>query len=131
MVASTEHFALHCLALPSMPELPPGEPARVHRANALAGPASLFPTPGAWIGALVPKRWARRAVTRNALKRQIYTLAASLATGQTQSAYVVRLRKAFARVDYVSASSLLLKQAARRELLALMPSASGPEAGRC
>jgi RNase P protein component len=27
-----------------------------------------------WIGALIPKRWAKRAVTRNAIKRQIYTV---------------------------------------------------------
>ena len=40
----------------------------------LANPRPLFPAQQAWIGALIPKRWAKRAVTRNAIKRQSYTV---------------------------------------------------------
>src|SRR5256885_7500066 len=28
----------------------------------------------AWLGAMVPKRWARRSVTRHTIKRQIYAV---------------------------------------------------------
>ncbi|MCL6549302.1 MAG: ribonuclease P protein component, partial [Alicyclobacillus sp.] len=53
----TAHFALHGIATGG-------------RVGARGVP--LFPGDGAWLGAVIPKRWARRAVTRNALKRQIY-----------------------------------------------------------
>ena len=81
----------------------------------------------AWVGALVPKRWARRAVTRNAIKRQIYAVSAqhltdmlSPAPDPANPAYVVRLRTAFARTSFVSASSLALKRAVRLELEQLL-----------
>ena len=91
--------------------------------------------PGAqvWIGALVPKRWARRAVTRNAIKRQVYAMTEQympyLLRAQTEPGapgalasnlgYVVRLRTAFDRKTYPSASSLALKTAVRQELAQL------------
>ncbi len=68
------------------------------------------------MGAMVPKRWAKRAVTRNAIKRQIYTLSAEFEARLSVSAYVVRLRAGFDRKQFVSASSELLKDAVRLEL---------------
>jgi ribonuclease P protein component len=68
---------------------------------------------------MVPKRWAKRAVTRNALKRQIYAVSAECAPRLPRSAWVVRLRSTFDRQVFVSASSERLKQAARSELLQL------------
>ena len=69
---------------------------------------------------MVPKRWAKRAVTRNAIKRQIYTVSADFSPKQRQAAFVVRLRRDFSRKIYISASSDILKQAVRIELLALI-----------
>ena len=69
---------------------------------------------------MVPKRWAKRAVTRNAIKRQIYTVSADFFQRYAQAAYVVRLRRDFVRTEFVSASSEHLKQAVRAELQALM-----------
>ena len=67
------------------------------------------------IGAVVPKRLAKRAVTRNTIKRQIY--AAAFTRHTTQSvAQVVRLRKEFDRKLFISATSNMLKQAVREEL---------------
>jgi ribonuclease P protein component len=80
----------------------------------------LFPVLDTWIGAMVPKRWAKRAVTRNAIKRQIYTVSADFSPKQWQAAFVVRLRRDFSRKVYLSASSEQLKQAVRMELVALM-----------
>jgi ribonuclease P protein component len=80
----------------------------------------LFPVLDLWMGAMVPKRWAKRAVTRNAIKRQIYAVSADFSPKQRQAAFVVRLRRDFSRKVYLSASSDLLKQTVRAELVALM-----------
>ena len=103
-VARTPHFALHRCAL----DAPAG-------ANPLFGPA-----PGAWLGAMVPKRWARRAVTRNAIKRQIYTVGGAPDAALPQAAHVVRLRAGFDRKEFVSATSDRLKAAVRAELQQLL-----------
>ena len=68
----------------------------------------------------MPKRWAKRAVTRNAIKRQIYNVSADFSPQQKEAAFVVRLRRDFSRKVFLSASSAQLKQAVRSELLQLM-----------
>ncbi len=84
------------------------------------GTPALFPVQDAWIGAMVPKRWAKRAVTRNAIKRQIYTVGADCLPRAAQVAWVVRLRRDFSRKEFTSASSEALTQAVRSEVLALL-----------
>lgn len=102
-VAKTPHFALHRAALGSV---------REERA--------LFPVADAWLGVLLPKRWARRAVTRNAIRRQIYEVARAVSAGLPQAALVVRLRSEFSRQQFVSATSEPLKRAVRAELRLLL-----------
>ena len=80
-----------------------------------------------WVGAMAPKRWARRAVTRNAIKRQIYTVSADFLHNYPQAAFVVRLRKEFSRKEFISATSSHLKEAVRAEVLALMQAGSAPK----
>lgn len=80
--------------------------------------------PDVWLGAMVPKRWARRAVTRNTIKRQIYAVGAAFEAQLPQAAHVVRLRTAFDRKQFVSATSDQLKQAVRAELLQLFGQAT-------
>lgn len=129
VVSRTEHFALHRAALaPSGSEgLPPGpgsdgSKTEARRAEQPAGPgseglAALFAIRGEpWIGAIVPKRWARRAVTRNAIKRQIYTVSQDFEARLPAAAHVVRLRAGFDRAQFHSATSPQLKQAVRAEL---------------
>ena len=66
---------------------------------------------------MVPKRWARRAVTRNTIKRQIYAVSPRFAQRlPQQAAHVVRLRAAFDRKQFISATSEQLKLAVRQEL---------------
>jgi ribonuclease P protein component len=65
---------------------------------------------------MIPKRWARRAVTRNTIKRQIYAISAQFEVRLPCAAHVVRLRSGFDRQQFISASSTLLKQAVRLEL---------------
>ena len=68
---------------------------------------------------MVPKRWAKRAVTRNTLKRQIYAVGAGLEHGLSCAAYLIRLRAEFSRQLFPSASSEALKAAVRAELVDL------------
>lgn len=69
---------------------------------------------------MVPKRWARRAVTRNAIKRQIYNACLSIEADMPVAAYVIRLRAGFDRKQFVSATSDALKLAVRTELKQLL-----------
>ena len=71
---------------------------------------------GVWVGAMVPKRWARRAVTRNTIKRQIYAVSSRFADRLPHAAHVVRLRTTFDRKLFISATSEQLKLAVRQEL---------------
>ncbi len=103
LVAKTPHFALHRVALDAAHE-------SAHESRAL------FPVAEVWLGVLLPKRWARRAVTRNAIRRQIYEVAREKAPLLPQAAWVVRLRGEFSRKQFVSATSDALKRAVRAEL---------------
>lgn len=112
IIAKTPHFALHRNRLDA------GRTAgEVDKAGQ---PAVLFRQQDMWIGAMVPKRWAKRAVTRNAIKRQIYTVSAAFSQIYPQAAFVVRLRGSFPRTEFVSAVSEQLRQAVRNEIEILM-----------
>ena len=108
-VSRTQHFALHRLSLPES-----GNTAVDLQVNAAHPP--LFHPQAVWLGAMVPKRWARRAVTRNTIKRQIYAISEQFEIRLPCAAHVVRLRSGFDRKQFISATSTLLKQALRLEL---------------
>lgn len=109
LIAKSTHFALHRVGLDC---------------TSSESGLSLFSTNDTWIGAMVPKRWAKRAVTRNAIKRQIYTVSTRLQNASTPAglpaAFLVRLRREFSRQVFVSASSCALKETVRAELMVLM-----------
>ncbi len=121
-VARSEHFSLHRSRLPSgdlgVAGISSSDVVGTERLGVKSQP--LFPVLDLWVGAMVPKRWAKRAVTRNAIKRQIYTVSADFSPRQRHAAFVVRLRRDFSRKVYLSASSEFLLQAVRTELLTLM-----------
>jgi ribonuclease P protein component len=128
-LAKTSRFVLHG-ALPSCPSSP-------------------LPC----LGQVVPKRWAKRAVTRNLIRRQVVAAFAhhapflptqanvsSFAKQKRKSLnaeegleavqktakevwFVVRLRQTFARSEFISASSEVLRQAIRSELTHLFQQA--------
>lgn len=92
----------------------------LHRWNpALAPEAAPFVEGRLLLGALTPKRWAKRAVTRNLIKRQIYEVSALYAHELTLTAHVVRQRAEFDKGQFISASSSALKKAVRGELTQL------------
>jgi ribonuclease P protein component len=78
---------------------------------------------GIWLGAVVPKRHARRAVTRSLLKRQIRA-AAERQPQLDEGLWVVRLRAPFAGAQFKSAASDALAAAARAELDAVLLAAA-------
>ena len=118
-MARSEHFALHRSTLPIQLVIGPESKSKEPKAI-----CPLFsPTDDLWIGAMVPKRWAKRAVTRNTIRRQIYALAAHRTWPLPASDRVIRLRKAFDTQVFGSAASLALKAAVRLELQTLFDKA--------
>jgi len=114
-VSKTAHFALHCCAVGvSVPE----------------EAVPVFPASGIWLGAMVPKRWAKRAVTRNTIKRQVYHLGVEFAPVLKEKAHLIRLRRDFDRKQFVSATSDALKAAVRQELLDLFGQVVGAPSSR-
>jgi len=116
-VSRTTHFALHRLSL-----VPPEDTSMAPTPSLGPAPSSeqaLFGLFDVWLGAMVPKRWARRAVTRNAIKRQIYNVSEHFGDRLPVAAHVVRLRTTFDRKQFISATSEPLKLAVREELLQL------------
>lgn len=133
--ARSSHFVVHHLAAnPSTPRKPVKRlaPAELSTGVGLleaslvddsrllsANTASAAPR-GAWLGTVVPKRHARRAVTRSLLKRHIHAAFKASASLLPDGLWVVRLRAPFDRSTFKSAASDALRQAAGEELAQLM-----------
>lgn len=136
------HFAVHHLAdRPSVCAKPVGRPVAVQLSTgndqpevpAVDDSVSVPPpvAPGAlWLGAVVPKRHARRSVTRTLLKRQIRAVVTGHAASLAAGLWIVRLRAPFERAAFVSAASNALKHAARVELERLLHDAARAVATR-
>lgn len=77
------------------------------------------------LGVVAPKRLARRAATRNLIKRQVRAAADRHAL--TGGQWLVRLHRAFDVRAYPSAASDALRARVRAELDELMRSASGAD----
>lgn len=132
VIARSAHFAMHRLVLETAQAADDTIPTGPGSLPVVQGPQALFGVAGlaypqVWIGPLVPKRWAKRSVTRHAIKRQVYAVAEGcapqLAGLPHQAAYVVRLRAGFDRKHFTSACSDTLKAAVRAELVQLFASA--------
>ena len=73
---------------------------------------------------MTPKRWARRAVTRNLMRRQIYAVFGPSHAALPAGAHLIRLRAGFDTAQFPSAASSALRRAVRGELLTLLTSAA-------
>jgi ribonuclease P protein component len=130
---STAHFAMHHLA-----EAPSPSRRAAPEKNAdgeLSTARGFVRTPSVddsqklsggtvWLGLVVPKRHARRSVTRSLLKRQIRTVVAEQARGLAAGLWVVRMRAPFDRERFVSAASEALRGVVREELVGLVGAAA-------
>lgn len=132
VVARSPHFVLHAVRWPHLTD---ATASRLEESGAedqaphtTWRTTSIFPTASAapaYYGAIVPKRWARRAVTRNLIKRQIRHVAAAYIPSSLDGlALVLRLRAAFDPKQFISASSAPLRQAVRHELMQVLQQAS-------
>jgi ribonuclease P protein component len=108
-VSRTPHFVLHQWQ----------SPGKATTGSGFEETQTLFAEGVLMMGALTPKRWAKRAVTRNLIRRQIHAVAHEFEKALTPTAYVVRLRATFNSEKFVSASSDVLKQVVRQELTQL------------
>jgi ribonuclease P protein component len=137
--ASTVHFALH--HVPDRPSTP-AKPVKSKISAELSTGAFVeivppvddsvgkAPPDALWLGTVVPKRHAKRAVTRTLLKRQIHVAVGGHEAALGTGLWVVRLRAPFDARVFVSAASDALKRVARAELEGLLASASRRGAGR-
>ncbi len=84
--------------------------------------ADALAAPRVQLGMVVPKRHAKRAATRNLLKRQIRATFSEQVrcAGLRAGGWVVRLRTPFDRARFDSAQSEALAAAVRTELIDLM-----------
>lgn len=112
VLARSTHFVLHYCRFDSAVSAQYSSPSKPVFDKGLASDRAA-------IGALVPKRWAKRAVTRNTIKRQIYHVSQLFETQLVPGAHVVRLRSAFDPKQFPSATSAPLRAAVRQELVAL------------
>jgi ribonuclease P protein component len=128
--ASTEHFAVHHLSAGPGAAAKPVARASGAELSTEAGKVGAravddSPAPAAHrgFGVVVPKRHARRSVTRSLLKRQIYAAADRHLEALASGLWIVRLRAPFDRAAYCSAASMALRRAARAELDSLFRAA--------
>lgn len=111
--ARSRHFVLHHLAPePGAVGLSTGEMLVV------APPVDESPAP-ACLGVVLPKRHARRSVTRNAMRRLIREVAGGAEPPLSRGLWVVRLRTPIDRTRFVSATSDVLINLLRDELTGL------------
>ena len=125
--ARSVHFAVHYLhSGPSLGRKPASGKVDTKLSTGQAPergkPVDELPS-GCWLGTVVPKRHARRAVTRNLLKRQIREAASAHQTSLQAGLWVVRLRSPFDRERFRSAASDAMRDEAGRELSRLMADA--------
>ena len=118
-VAKTEHFSLHVASMdPVASELPTeNAPDRPETVDNLALAVLL----------VVPKRHAKRAVTRNMLKRQMRASWGRSLASLPQGLWLLRLRQPFATQQYPSADSAALRLAVREELDRLLARVSAAQ----
>ncbi|TDM05981.1 MAG: ribonuclease P [Ideonella sp. MAG2] len=142
--SKSTHFAVHYLA---------GVPSRAGPVSVKAVDSPVFPPlstelstgepllavpavdeGGQWLGLVVPKRHAKRAVTRTLIKRQVKAAMALHASELPAGLWVVRVRAPFDRQQFPSAASAALRALAREELSTLfhraVHSPLPPSAGR-
>ena len=121
-VGKSAHFVLHHLAAsPASAVRPPKKPIAQDLSTATAPNRAQTvdntqSPPCWWLGLVVPKRHAKRAVTRSLLKRQMRAQVQGSLEHLPPGQWVIRLRAPFSASSYASAASAPLREAAREEL---------------
>lgn len=125
-VARSPHFSLHHAVSEAAAKLSTGQVTLGAEAVEIQPGATL---PGWRLGLVVPKRQARRAVTRNLVKRQAREAMRQHLNQLPPGDWVVRLRAPVERQQFPSAASAALKLAVRGELASLFAAAMARRPG--
>lgn len=104
-VARSKHFVVHR-----------GEASGQGCEKANLQDNAVYHVKGLCLAALLPKRWAKRAVTRNAMRRQIYDAFALQQDKLVPVPHLVRLRATMGSGAFTSAGADPLKTAVRQEI---------------
>jgi len=95
----------------------PDQPQAVQsQHNPITSDQGAMPTLAHWLGLVVPKRHARRSVTRSLLKRQMRTAMAAGGADLPPGLWVMRLKAGFDVRQFPSAASPALRAVVRDEL---------------
>jgi ribonuclease P protein component len=111
--AQSAHFVIHHSQPGAVDLSTAAAPARVRSVDDFAA------------GWVVPKRHARRAVTRNLIRRQLREALRRHADRLDGGLWLLRLRAAFDTAHFQSAASPALRQAVRAEIDGLLARATG------
>ena len=126
------HFALHYLDGAPLPRV--WVPKVSVCTELSTGPAPIdpqavddspVPSRGLWFACVVPKRHAKRAVTRNLIKRQVRSVFERLGAELPRGLWLVRLKAPFSKTEFISARSAALAAASRVELDGLLQGVRG------
>lgn len=123
------HFLLHHLAASPLSSARRPKVALPPELSTAAAPNGSFDVDNTsvphhwWLGLVIPKRHARRAVTRTQLRREMRAQAAGHRGRLPPGQWVIRLRAPFDPARYPSAASAQLRESARQELEQVFASA--------
>jgi ribonuclease P protein component len=110
-VARTQHFVVHRGY---------GKAATAPSPEAHTHAHQVVPLQGLCMATLIPKRWAKRAVTRNAVRRQIMAAFGNAQKNLMPVPHLVRLQSSFDTKAFTSASSTALKNEVAQEVAQLL-----------
>jgi ribonuclease P protein component len=110
-VARTQHFVVHRGYGKAASAPPPPSDTTAKQA---------VPLQGLCMATLIPKRWAKRAVTRNAVRRQIMAAFSNEQKKLMPVPHLVRLQSSFDTKLFTSASSAALKNEVAQEVAQLL-----------
>jgi ribonuclease P protein component len=121
-LARSQHFVLHHVS--ASPGSPSGRASRREKSELSTSAApnrrvdvdNMKSSQLWWLGLVVPKRHARRSVTRSLLKRQMRVHANGHRHRLPPGQWIIRVRQAFDTGRYASAASAQLRHAVHLEL---------------
>jgi ribonuclease P protein component len=131
-LAKSQHFVLHHVS--ASPSSPSRRASKRQKAELSTSDApnrrvdvdNTKSSPLWWLGLVVPKRHARRSVTRSLLKRQMRIHANGHRHRLPPGQWIIRLRQAFDTSRYASAASAQLREAVDLELAHIFASVVTP-----
>lgn len=123
MQAKAELSTADAPACPLAVDEQPTEPQRAQPSRQSLRTSDAPPS-DCWLGLVVPKRHAKRSVTRNLLKRQMRSVMAAQAASLAPGLWVVRLKAPFDRKEFTSPASDPLRAAVGDELTQLLQRAA-------